>query len=930
MSIHTRLERWLDTLDQGVAFLKPVFNPDTHTTSFQCQYVNTALASWTSPKQWNEQLQTVFDTGQPWEQILQLPPTNRWFQLRLTRLDDELVFSLQPQLSGIDTPTAGTLQQTDQVLQAVSPTSPTGLALLPPGGQPETIFQPTVEDGLSQEVEQLRAEKRQLEAVIRQQQEEIAQQQQRCQVALESVSDATWEYNLRTGEVLRSARFREILGYTLDEFPDTMEAWEDRLYPGDREALPWHVLDAYRSATRDSHSVAYRIRAKDGTYKHFLDRGRLWQWSADGKPLLIVSTITDMTNQKTMEETLRLDANRQRNLIANLQEGILFEDEQRTIVLVNQHFCDLFAIPATPDQLRGMDCSGMAEQSKHYFKEPAVFVDRVAHLLLEQKPVTGEELELADGRIFERDYVPIFMDGVYAGHLWKYADITSRKRNEALAMYQKEKYQRIIENMNLGLLEVDRDDRIVYTNQSFCDMSGYAYDELVGNIAKDMLLNGQHLDVMSEKNNSRLTGAMDAYELAINNKRGEAKWWLISGAPLYADTGEVIGSTGVVLDITRQKQLESELRESEQRFREIAENVDELFWIRDLHAPKFLYMNPTFERFSGIRVEELYRNPLRFADFVHQDDRAAVLAAFLSDEPGMNATFRVVNPEGTIHWVRAKVVLLTDETGVPRRRLGVASDITAVIENEHILEASLARERELNGLKSQFIATASHQFRTPLMAITSSAELIRYYSALPTGTLKPPLFLKQAEAILKQVSWLEELMTDTLTLSKIEEGKVTLRREELDVVGLCQTLIGDTFSERSDGRQVDLVVVGSPVSVRADRTLLSHVLQNLLSNAFKYAATNPQLTVQYDPGRVMLAVEDKGIGIPANELPLLFGKFFRASNVHSIQGSGLGLAICREYVQLLGGTLEVASTEGVGTTFRILLQTSGGTDSSGG
>lgn len=434
----------------------------------------------------------------------------------------------------------------------------------------------TPDHGLTTEVEQLRAEKQHLEAIVREQQARIAHEQQRWQFALEGVGDAIWEYNLQTGEIFRSARFHAILGYTPSEFPNTMEAWEERLHPNDRHAQTLPGLDAYRSGARESHRTEYRLRAKDGSYKHFLDRGRLFSWSDDGKPLLVIGTSTDITVQKTLEETLRRDANRQRNLIANLQAGILFEDEQRAIVLVNQHFCDLFAIPATPDQLQGMDCSGMAEQSKHTFKDPALFEERVSRLLLDQKPVIGEEMELADGRIFERDYVPLFMDGVYAGHLWRYADITSRKRSETLAIYQKEKYQRIIENMNLGLIEVDLDDRIVYTNQSFCDMSGYEYDELVGNIATDILLKGQNVEFMRQKNNSRVLGMMDAYEIAIKNKRGEAMWWLVSGAPLYSGRGEVVGSTGIHLDITNQKQLESDLRIAKQEA-EHSSQAKELF-----------------------------------------------------------------------------------------------------------------------------------------------------------------------------------------------------------------------------------------------------------------------------------------------------------------------------------------------------------------
>ncbi len=417
---------------------------------------------------------------------------------------------------------------------------------------------------LIQEIEQLKLEKQQLEAVIRQQQADIAYGEQRWTFALEGIGDVIWEHNLQTGNVFRSARYRDMLGYSIEEFPNTFQAWKDLLHPEDVEPMAAQEREYEQSGSTKSYDFAYRLRSKNGSYRYFLDRGRIFSYSDDGKPLLMIGTSTDITTQKQMEEALRKNANLQSNLIANLQEGILLEDEHRSIVLVNQHFCDLFSIPVSPEELNGMDCTGMAEQSKHLFTQPDSFLATVTQLLLEKKPVIGEELELVDGRILTRDYVPIFMDDSYAGHLWKYADITKRKRSEDSAIRQKEKYQRIIENMNLGLIEVDLTERIVYTNHSFCVMSGYEPDELIGQCATDILLKGQDIQVMKEKNDSRLAGVMDAYELAVKSKRGDAMWWLISGAPLYSETGEVIGSTGIHLDITKQKQLESELRIAKQ------------------------------------------------------------------------------------------------------------------------------------------------------------------------------------------------------------------------------------------------------------------------------------------------------------------------------------------------------------------------------
>jgi PAS domain S-box-containing protein len=252
------------------------------------------------------------------------------------------------------------------------------------------------------------------------------------------------------------------------------------------------------------------------------------------------------------------------NLIANMQEGVLLEDENRFIVLTNEKFCSMFSVPVDPAHLIGTDCSGSAEQSKHFFTDPEGFVHGIDTLLLNRKKVIGEILYLKDGRTFSRDYVPIVIEGSYRGHYWKYADITTQKRQEEALIRSEEKYRLLIENMNLGLLEVDLEGKIIYANQSFCKMSGFGRNDIYGKIAENIFTQSENRNLVRQKTESRQQGKMDAYELEITNKHGLKRWWMISGAPLFDQNGVQIGSTGIHLDITEQKQLEFTLREAKQ------------------------------------------------------------------------------------------------------------------------------------------------------------------------------------------------------------------------------------------------------------------------------------------------------------------------------------------------------------------------------
>ena len=285
--------------------------------------------------------------------------------------------------------------------------------------------------------------------------------------------------------------------------------------------------------------------------------------------------------EKRLEETIASraselsgTANRLSNLISNMQEGLLVEDENRLIILVNEKFCSMFGIPVSPELLVGSDCSGSAEQAKHFFVDPDGFVSGINTHLAHRKKVMGEILELKDGSTFSRDYVPIVIEGSYRGHYWKYADITKSRRYEDALRRSEEKYRLLIENMNLGLLEVDMDGKVIYANQSFCEMSGFEREEMYGKIAETLFTAPENRGFVYQKNESRKQGISDAYELEITNKKGLKKWWLISGAPLYNNEGIQIGSTGIHLDITGRKQLEFTLREAKQMAEDTAKTKE--------------------------------------------------------------------------------------------------------------------------------------------------------------------------------------------------------------------------------------------------------------------------------------------------------------------------------------------------------------------
>lgn len=168
------------------------------------------------------------------------------------------------------------------------------------------------------------------------------------------------------------------------------------------------------------------------------------------------------------------------SLISNMQSGVLLEDENRKIVFTNQVFCDLFDITAPPDALQGFDCSDTAEQTKHLFKHPDLFANSIYKILHDRKLVTGEIFELANGDIYQRDYIPIFIDNRYKGHLWSYTDITEKKRNQD-TIEQSELKNRLIMNGALdAIITIDTEGLITFWNPQAEKVFGWKADEVMG------------------------------------------------------------------------------------------------------------------------------------------------------------------------------------------------------------------------------------------------------------------------------------------------------------------------------------------------------------------------------------------------------------------------------------------------------------------
>jgi two-component system CheB/CheR fusion protein len=380
---------------------------------------------------------------------------------------------------------------------------------------------------------------------------------------------------------------------------------------------------------------------------------------------------------------------------------------------------------------------------------------------------------------------------------------------------------------------------------------------------------------------------------------------------------------GIAIDITERQRAREVLEESEQRFRQLAENINEVFWMVDPRHSQMLYISPAYEQVWGRSCRSLYEQPNSFLDAVHSDDRARVTAGMERQGRGepMDVEYRITRPDGTVRWVRDRSFPVKDAAGVLYRIAGIAEDVT----EQKRLEAELRQRAdqliEADRRKDEFLAMLAHELRNPLAPIRNSAKVLRLLDQAD------PNIRRAGDMIERQVEHLARLVEDLLDVSRITRGKIRLHKEPIELAPTLARAV-ETSRPLIDARQHELTVTlpAEPVTIDGDATRLAQVISNLLHNAAKYTEEGGHiwLTADRSPGEAVVRVRDNGLGIPAELLPHVFDLFTQGdrSLARSEGGLGIGLTLVKNLVELHDGSVEARSEgPGRGSEFVVRLPT---------
>jgi PAS domain S-box-containing protein len=462
-----------------------------------------------------------------------------------------------------------------------------------------------------------------------------------------------------------------------------------------------------------------------------------------------------------------------------------------------------------------------------------------------------------------------------------------------------ERLQVILDNAPVLIYLVDETNRFLNANKAWLRLSGLREASVIGRSLYDVF--EKETAARFEANNRVVLEAQgpQSFEEAY-----EGRTYLSVKVPVHDAQGRSYAICGMSVDITERKQAEAVLRESEERFRVMADSLPLIVWV---HGPngEQEFVNQTFCEFFGVAREEMRGD--RWQAVLHPDEGPAYVAEFarcVRDRRPFHAQTRVQRADGDWRWIESWGRPRFSPTGEFLGFVGSSADITERRATDQKLLESEAALRNADQKKNEFIATLGHELRNPLAAIRNATHILHLAPSNTAGVVA---------IVERQVGHLVRLVDDLLDISRITLGKMTFERQVLDIRAVVQDAVVATESEiHKAGHRFSFNSPDDPVLVEGDRVRLCQVVANLLSNAARYTPEPGDIRLEIrnaGEDTVIVSVEDSGIGLSADEIAVLFHPFTQTERAATLAhgGLGIGLALVKSIVEAHGGLVDVSS-----------------------
>lgn len=527
---------------------------------------------------------------------------------------------------------------------------------------------------------------------------------------------------------------------------------------------------------------------------------------------------------------------------------------------------------------------------------------------------------------FQNITTKIYKDGKYLGLRVENRDITEIKSFHIYIL----KLSSAIEQSPISIIITDRFGKIEYANKFACELNGYDYKELIGKNTSIFRFEGTPKDYYKTMWETILSGKIWDSEVKNVRKNDDSYWARIIISPVFNEAGEITNFIQFKSDISTEKELEFQLKEyqnkleklveektrdlklSEEKYRILVENSEDGI-IRLNKKFELIFANKAFFKIFGFSENQILNQNI--SSIPLPDNQKELLLKLLNEVLTYKVSKRTELQLINIKWVDILLVPEIEENDRVKSIVGSAREITDIKDYEIKIKNALNKEKETNLIKSRFISTASHEFKTPLTTILSSTQLLeRLYDKLDHKT-KKELF----ERIYEEIDKITNNINDLLIISKIEDENYI---SKLLVINLPEFLFDIVKSFKillKKGQQLKFINKINNILVETDKKLLEYIVNNLISNAIKYSGEGKELIVfaRFIEDKFILSVKDNGVGIPEDELNKIFEPFYRTRYSSNVEGTGLGLSIVKNSVKFLNGNIKVESKLNEGSVFTV-------------
>jgi PAS domain S-box-containing protein len=770
----------------------------------------------------------------------------------------------------------------------------------------------------------------------------VTEREEQLQAAISAMGAAIWDWDVASDLVSTGPRFSQIFGLDPSSQKPTMSLHNELCHPED---LP-RVLEAFRNhvTTGKPYDAEYRIRHSAGHYIWVHSRGRVVSYDGE-KPTRVIGTMVDVTDRRAAIEALRQSRESLELAVEAAEAGYFDIDETTSDVFWSAHASAIF----------GIDDASFVPNRRTFAN--FIHEDDLPEYLAEYEAfhIRGTPLNVIVRALHSNGHI-IWLNVRMAGQfdadgrrvrtIGFFRDVSEQRHAQQVVADSELKYRSLIEQSIQGIV-VHRRFKPLFCNHVYAQLLGY--DNISQVLSLDSIL--AHDPKAPEGGAERhweqsLSGELDGVviEREIANTDGTERWLESVGRIIDWEGGPAVQL--ICVDVTDRKRTERELRDSEARFRLLADNVSDFITLYD-EGLVYRYLSPSVERVTGFKPEDLLgRSIFEFNETIEFSGKVAEAHKRAALETTGQVLWQMRRKDGVVIWVETNNSIVSSPFGAVGRTIVSSSrDVTDRVEREAELSAArdrlkqqadelgvfaqsleIARERaeQANAAKSQFLAMMSHELRTPMTGVLGMADLLMLSELNEEQEELTRVLTRSARSLLS-------VLNDILDFSKIEAGQLLIEATPFSISDIVEDTIG-LFSPSASSKGV-VIKNELPENfqdyVIGDSNRLRQVLSNLIGNAVKFTeqgkivVNHAQENLNGSGLKLTFSVIDTGIGMTKEEAARVFQPFVQAdiSTSRKFGGSGLGLAICRRLVEAMGGSIDIRGKPGVGTdvTFSVVV-----------